>query len=66
MFKEKLREKQQLVEKELHRILDIDEKPEIIYEAMRYSVFAGGKRLRPVLCLSSCELLGGDIKKLFL
>ncbi|SHE64703.1 geranylgeranyl diphosphate synthase, type II [Thermoanaerobacter uzonensis DSM 18761] len=63
MFKEKLREKQQLVEKELHRILDIDEKPEIIYEAMRYSVFAGGKRLRPVLCLSSCELLGGDIKK---
>ncbi|ABY92825.1 polyprenyl synthetase family protein [Thermoanaerobacter sp. X514] len=63
MFKEKLREKQQLVEKELHRILDIEEKPEIIYEAMRYSVFAGGKRLRPVLCLSSCELLGGDIKK---
>ncbi|MGI1692211.1 polyprenyl synthetase family protein [Thermoanaerobacter uzonensis] len=63
MFKEKLREKQQLVEKELHRILDIEEKPEIIYEAMRYSVFAGGKRLRPVLCLASCELLGGDIKK---
>ncbi|HHW56685.1 MAG TPA: polyprenyl synthetase family protein [Clostridia bacterium] len=63
MFKEKLREKQQLVEKELHRILDIEEKPEIIYEAMNYSVFAGGKRLRPVLCLSSCELLGGDIKK---
>ncbi|AIS52383.1 farnesyl diphosphate synthase [Thermoanaerobacter kivui] len=63
MFEEQLRKKQQLVEEELHRILDIDEKPEIIYEAMRYSVFAGGKRLRPVLCLSSCELLGGDLNK---
>lgn len=63
MFNERLREKQQLVEEELHRIFDIDEKPEIIYEAMRYSVFAGGKRLRPVLCLSACELLGEDINK---
>lgn len=32
--------------------------PEKIYEAMRYSLMAGGKRLRPILCLASCELLG--------
>ncbi len=31
-----------------------------IYEAMRYSVFAGGKRLRPVLLLESCAVCGGD------
>ncbi|MEG4317432.1 MULTISPECIES: geranylgeranyl diphosphate synthase CrtE [unclassified Microcoleus] len=33
--------------------------PEKIYEAMRYSLLAGGKRLRPILCLASCELIGG-------
>ncbi len=33
--------------------------PEKIYEAMRYSLMAGGKRLRPILCLASCELMGG-------
>ncbi|MEG4508114.1 polyprenyl synthetase family protein [Microcoleus sp. F6_B4] len=35
--------------------------PEKIYEAMRYSLLAGGKRLRPILCLASCELAGGTI-----
>ncbi|XP_015880266.3 geranylgeranyl pyrophosphate synthase, chloroplastic [Ziziphus jujuba] len=34
--------------------------PEEIHKAMRYSVFSGGKRLRPTLCLASCELVGGD------
>lgn len=33
--------------------------PETIYEAMRYSLLAGGKRLRPILCLATCELLEG-------
>jgi geranylgeranyl diphosphate synthase type II len=33
--------------------------PPIIHEAMRYSVFAGGKRLRPVLVLAACEAMGG-------
>ncbi len=37
--------------------------PEIIYEAMGYSVFAGGKRLRPLLLLGACEACGGDIKE---
>lgn len=32
--------------------------PEKIYEAMRYSLMAGGKRLRPILCLATCELVG--------
>jgi geranylgeranyl diphosphate synthase type II len=34
--------------------------PETLYEAMRYSLLAGGKRLRPILCLASCELAGGS------
>ena len=33
--------------------------PETIYESMRYSLLAGGKRLRPILCLATCELLDG-------
>jgi geranylgeranyl diphosphate synthase, type II len=33
--------------------------PDTIYAAMRYSLLAGGKRLRPILCLASCELIGG-------
>jgi len=34
--------------------------PEKIYESMRYSLMAGGKRLRPILCLAACELIGGQ------
>ena len=36
------------------------EKPEILRESMRYSLLAGGKRIRPILCLASCSLAGGD------
>jgi geranylgeranyl diphosphate synthase, type II len=36
--------------------------PETIYAAMRYSLLAGGKRLRPILCLASCEAIGGNIE----
>ncbi|XP_058081213.1 geranylgeranyl pyrophosphate synthase, chloroplastic-like [Magnolia sinica] len=34
--------------------------PEIIYNSMRYSLLAGGKRIRPLLCIAACELVGGD------
>ena len=34
------------------------EEPETLREAMRYSLLAGGKRLRPILCLAACELAG--------
>lgn len=34
-------------------------RPATIHEAMRYSIFAGGKRLRPVLCLAAAEACGG-------
>lgn len=49
----------------LHQYLDSAippeaEAPEPIYRSMRYSLFAGGKRLRPVLCMAACETLGGN------
>jgi geranylgeranyl diphosphate synthase type II len=34
-------------------------------EAMRYSLLAGGKRIRPLLCLSACEAVGGDSSRFF-
>ncbi|KAH7520076.1 geranylgeranyl pyrophosphate synthase, chloroplastic [Ziziphus jujuba] len=34
--------------------------PQKIHEAMRYSLLAGGKRVRPVLCIAACELVGGQ------
>ena len=37
-------------------------KPSTIHTAMRYSLFAGGKRLRPALCLAAAEACGGEIE----
>lgn len=56
-----LGERQALVEAALDQSLPI-KPPETIYEAMRYSLLAGGKRLRPILCLASCELVGGTVE----
>src|SRR5215831_4212822 len=35
-------------------------KPSTIHKAMRYSLFAGGKRMRPALCLAAAAACGGD------
>ena len=37
--------------------------PAKLFEAMDYSLSAGGKRLRPVLLLAACETLGGDVSE---
>ncbi|MGH9735565.1 MAG: polyprenyl synthetase family protein [Candidatus Acidiferrales bacterium] len=51
-----------LVEKALERILPSeDTRPPSIHRAMRYSVFAGGKRLRPVLCIESGRMFADDV-----
>jgi geranylgeranyl diphosphate synthase type II len=53
-----LAQHQNIVETALEASLPI-QYPEKLYKAMRYSLLAGGKRLRPILCLASCELAGG-------
>src|SRR5204863_4068518 len=35
--------------------------PSVVHEAMRYSVFAGGKRLRPILVIAAAEAAGGHM-----
>ncbi|WP_293124807.1 geranylgeranyl diphosphate synthase CrtE [Okeania sp. SIO1I7] len=56
-----LAKRKALVEKALDNSITVLY-PEKIYEAMRYSLLAGGKRLRPILCLATCELSGGNIE----
>jgi len=51
----------QLIDDHLGRYLPPeDELPSSIHSSMRYSVFAGGKRVRPILMLAACEAVGGD------
>jgi geranylgeranyl diphosphate synthase type II len=56
-----LYQQQQRVEQSLHAFLPaLDSYPPRLIDAMRYSVFAGGKRLRPILLLTATETVGGD------
>jgi len=60
-LKDYLRERQALIEKALNGYLPrASAKPATIHKAMRYSLFAGGKRLRPILTLAAAEACGGD------
>jgi geranylgeranyl diphosphate synthase type II len=41
-----------------------DTLPVTLHKAMRYSVFAGGKRIRPVLMIAACDAVGGDPERI--
>ena len=58
-------EQRALVDAELERVIPAaDQYPPSIHRAMRHSVFAGGKRLRPILCLETGRMLGADEQSL--
>ena len=60
-FKKYLENKKNIIDKALDEYLPSEEKsPSIIYKAMRYSVFGGGKRIRPILTLATAELFKKD------
>ncbi len=55
-FREYLKQQQKLVDAELDRLVPPESTPpQTIHRAMRYSLFAGGKRIRPVLCLAAAR-----------
>lgn len=59
-LKHYLTARQKEVDRALNRFLPkASTKPSTIHKAMRYSLFAGGKRLRPILCLAAAEACGG-------
>ena len=63
-YKEKLKKYAETVESALDNYLPVKEGPQSeIYQAMRYSLLGGGKRIRGVLTLVCCELAGGSIEK---
>ena len=56
-----LNEKRALVDEALGGFLpESEEQSADVVKAMRYSLFAGGKRLRPILCIAGAEAVGGD------
>jgi geranylgeranyl diphosphate synthase type II len=61
-LKKYLRTRQKEIDRALDRYLPkASTKPATLHKAMRYSLFAGGKRLRPVLCLAAAEACRGTI-----
>lgn len=57
-----LKDRQKIVEEALERYLPgKDNNPQDLHAALHYSVFAGGKRIRPILCLAALEACGGDM-----
>jgi geranylgeranyl diphosphate synthase type II len=57
-----LQDRQKIVEEALEHYLPREDNiPADIYKAVRYSVFNGGKRIRPILCLAAAEAVGGDL-----
>ena len=63
-LKDYLKQRCQLVDQALERFLpEASELPASLHGAMRYSVFAGGKRVRPVLMLAACETVGGALEE---
>lgn len=60
-MKRQLKERIEIIDKALESYLELKDNPQhIIYEAMRYSVFAGGKRLRPLIMWETAKMCGGS------
>lgn len=63
-LKEHMSQKIHLIEEALARYLSWDNTyPSELYESMKYSLTAGGKKLRPILVLAAAEACGGDPQK---
>src|ERR1700719_4946754 len=60
MLKETLEQGRLLTDAALDRLIPLEtENPVSIHQAMRHSVFAGGKRLRPLLCMEAGRMVAG-------
>jgi geranylgeranyl diphosphate synthase type II len=64
MLQETLEHGQALTDAALDRLIPLETEPPVsIHKAMRHSVFAGGKRLRPVLCMEAGRMVAGSLPK---
>ena len=63
MFKDVMTSYQKTVEDYLQTLFTDDAPQKQLFDAMRYSLLAGGKRIRPILVLEFCRICGGDTQK---
>ena len=62
MLNQTLEQGQALTDAALDRLLPPEtQHPVSIHKAMRHSVFAGGKRLRPILCIEAGRMIAGSL-----
>ena len=62
MLKDTLEQGRRMIDQALEKLLPPpSQRPESIHQAMRHSVFAGGKRLRPVLCIEAARMIAGQV-----
>jgi len=62
MLKETLTQGQQITDAALDRLVPLEtQHPVSIHKAMRHSLFAGGKRLRPILCMEAGKMVAGSL-----
>ena len=61
-FKSFLKHQKEIVETFLKKYFEKKYPPQVLHEAMTYSLFAGGKRIRPILCLASYQSCNKNIK----
>ena len=61
-LKQELKKRADFFNQQLEKFLN-NGHPEILYDATRYLPLAGGKRLRPVMAMISCEAVKGDVVK---
>jgi geranylgeranyl diphosphate synthase type II len=58
-LKSYFKQKNQIIDASLEEMIQNSQSSETLVKAMKYSLMAGGKRIRPVLCLAACEAVGG-------
>src|ERR1039457_3873097 len=62
MLKDTLEQGRIVADEALERLLPpVSQYPASIHQAMRHSVFAGGKRLRPILCMEAAQMIAGCV-----
>ena len=64
VLKKYLEDKKEIVESFFHSYFREQVNPPVLQEAMLYSLFAGGKRIRPILAIASFETCGGDASEI--
>ena len=62
-LKRYLKERKELIDREILKFLPPEPRyGKRLYEAVEYSLTVGGKRLRPILCMAGCEIVGGKLE----